>query len=316
MAHPPPPPRTTGMSSYANGYYLNLVKDNARRLNLKGAELQVMEQIALHANPEGISHPSMKYMEERQNCCKRTIVRAVAKLERRGLILKLARGRGSRSYNRYQIVERMFDSKHTSSGSEKVTLTPEKVTLTPEKVTSCSPEYSKEDTLNNSPIVPKGDKNQENGNSDSNHPALARILKLFQIPENQPLDTAIRRAWEKHKQAVENLSEEDWELLEWAHTQTQGEAYNFRRKSPSKLIRNLCAEITRSRSWKDRIKVENSPSRPAPAGWDEMIFAEYPDARLTTWEELPDSMKSWVREKVRERHEAPPATAAADSAMA
>ena len=286
------------MSSYANGHYLNLVKDNARRLNLKGAELQVMEQIALHANPEGISHPSMKYMEERQNCCKRTIVRAVAELERRGLIRKLARGRGPRSYNRYQIVKRMFHPEHTSSGSEKVT-------LTPEKVTSCSPEYSKEDTLNNSPIVPIGDKNQENGNSDFKNPALARILKLFQIPENQPLDSTIRRAWQKNRKVVENLSEEEWELLEWAYSQSTGEAATFRRKSPGKLVRNLGTEITRARSWKNKAQDETPRQRPAPDGWAEMILAEYPDSSLTTWERLCDSMKAWVWEKVRERASLP-----------
>jgi hypothetical protein len=275
-----------------------------------------MEQIALHANPEGISHPSMKYMEERQNCCKRTIVRAAAELKRRGLIRKLVRGRGPRSYNRYQIVKHMFDPEHASSGSEKVTLTPEKVTLTPEKVTSCSPEYSKEDTLNNSPIVPIGDKNQENGNSDSNHPALARILKLFRRPENQPLDTATRRAWEKNKQVAEKLSEEDWRLLEWTHTQTQGAAYNFRRRSPKTLLENLLEEVTRARSWQGKTQDDTSRREQAPDGWAEIIRAEFPDASLTTWPELPDSMKSWVREKVRERHEAPPATAATDSAMA
>ena len=288
------------MSSYANGYYLNLVKDNARRLSLKGAILQVLEQIALHADKEGISRPSMKYMEERQNCCKRTIVRAVAKLEQMGLIKKLARGRGPSRCNRYQIVLSKIDPTHPSSGLEKVTLTPEKVTLTPEKVTSCSPEYSIEDTINNSPIVPKGDKRQENEISDFKNPALSRILKLFQIPENQLLDTGTRRAWEKNKQAVENLSEEEWELLEWAHTQTQGEAYTFRYKSPKALIRNLCTGITRARSWKGKTQDETPRQRPAPDGWAEMILAEYPDSSLTTWELLPDSMKAWVREKDRE----------------
>jgi hypothetical protein len=166
------------------------------------------------------------------------------------------------------------------------------------------------------PIVPTGDKNQENGNSDFNHPALARILKLFRRPENQPLDTDTRRAWKANKQAVENLSEEDWELLEWAHSQTQGEAHTFRYKSPKTLIKNLCTGITRFRSWKDRNEVENPKPRPAPAGWAKKLREEYPDSRITAWEQLDDSMKSWVREKDRERHEAPPATAAADSAMA
>jgi len=304
MAHPPPPPRTTGMSSYVNGDCLSLVKDNARRLNLKGATLQVMEEIALHANKENISYPSQERMERRLNSCRRTIIRAVAELERRGLISKLVRGRGPNHCNRYQIVRSKIDPAHTSSGLEKVTLTPEKVTLTPEKVTSCSPEYT-EDTLNNSPIVPKGDKSQENENSDFNHPLLSRFLKLFQIPENRPLASKTRRAWKANRRLAESLNEDEWRLLEWRYAQTEGEVAKFRRQSPRALLENLQEEITRARSWRDRIEVERPAPRPAPEGWAEMILAEYPDSSLTTWERLCDSMKAWVWEKVRERASLP-----------
>jgi len=265
-----------------------------------GLARTILMCIADRCDEHNESWPGMDLLAKEVNCTKRSVINALKKIPEDEL--KICHRGGSRQgdSNRYRLL---------------IPLGEGWVKSTTGWVKSDSPELS--GTISKEPpTVPIGDKNQENGNSDFKNPALLRILKLFQIPENLPLDTATRRAWEKNKQVVENLSEEDWELLEWAHTQTQGAAYNFRRKSPSKLIRNLCAEITRSRSWKDRIKVENSPSRPAPAGWDEMILVEYPDARVTTWEELPDSMKSWVREKVRERHEAPPATAAANSAMA
>lgn len=265
-----------------------------------GLARTILMCIADRCDEHNESWPGMDLLAKEVNCTKRSVINALKKIPEDELKICHRGGSKQGDSNRYRLL---------------IPLGEGWVKSTTGWVKSDSPELS--GTISKEPpIVPIGDKNQENGNSDFKNPALARILKLFQIPENLSLDTATRRAWEKHKQAVENLSEGDWELLEWAHTQTQGEAYNFRRKSPSKLIRNLCAEITRSRSWKDRIKVENSPLRPAPAGWDEMILAEYPDARVTTWEELPDSMKSWVREKVRERHEAPPASVAADSAMA
>jgi hypothetical protein len=199
----------------------------------------------------------------------------------------------------------MFDSKHTSSGSEKVTLTPEKVTLTPEKVTSCSPEYSKEDTLNNSPIVPTWDKNQEDRNSDFNHPALSKILKLFQIPENRPLDSKTRRAWKANRRLAESLNEDEWRLLEWRYAQTEGEVAKFRRQSPRALLENLQEEITRARSWKGKTPDETSRRKQAPDGWAEMIQAEFPETPIPTWELLPDSMKQWVWEKDRERASLP-----------
>ena len=310
------------MSSYANGFYLNLVKDNARRLSLKGANLQVLEQIALHADKEGISHPSEKHMEERQNCHRRTIIRAVAELEKRGLILKLARGGGPRRYNRYQIVLSKIDPTHTSSElekvtltSEKVTLTSEKVTLTPEKVTSCSLEYTIEDTFNNSPIVPKGDKSQKNEKLDFKNPALSRILKLFQIPENRLLDSKTCRAWKKNLLLAESLHEDEWKLLEWEYSQTEGEAAEFRRKSPKTLLENLQDEVIHARSRLGKTQDKTPRQRPAPAGWAEIILAEYPDGPISTWEKLPDSMKAWVQYEVRERAYTPPHPAADDPAM-
>jgi hypothetical protein len=293
MAHPPQPPRTTGMSFH----HTNAVKAHSKTTRLARTILMC---IADRCDKRNESWPDMDTLAQEANCTKRSVINALKNIPKDELEIFHRGGSGRGDSNRYRLL---------------IPLEQERVKSTTERVKTDSPELSR--TISKEPpIVPTGDKNQENGNSDSNHPALTRILKLFRIPENQPPDTGTRRIWEKNKQFAENMSEEDWELLEWTHSQAQGEAYNFRRKSPSKLIRNLCAEITRSRSWKDRIEVESPPQRPAPAGWAEMILEEYPDARITTWEELPDSMKSWVREKDRERHEAPPATAATDSAMA
>ena len=245
--------------------------------------------IADHCDEHNESWPGMGLLAKEANCTKRSVINALKKIPEDELKICHRGGSKQGDSNRYRLLIPVGEGW---------------VKSTTGWVKSDSPELtgiiSKE-----TPIVPKGDKRQENEISDFKNPALSRILKLFQIPENQLLDTGTRRAWEKNKQAVENLSEEEWELLEWAHTQTQGEAYTFRYKSPKALIRNLCTGITRARSWKGKTQDETPRQRPAPDGWAEMILAEYPDSSLTTWELLPDSMKAWVREKDRERTSPP-----------
>lgn len=230
----------------------------------------------------------MALLAKEANCTKRSVINALKKIPKDELQI-VSRGQGKGNSNRYRLL---------------LPVEMEKVKSTTEKVKFDSPE-PEGTIIKETPIVPKGDKSQENENSDFNNPALLRIRKLFQTSENQLLDTATRRAWEKNEQAVENLSEEEWELLEWAHKQTQGEAYKFRYKSPKALIRNLCTGITRARSWKDKTQDETPRERPAPDGWAEMIRAEFPEAQFTTWELLPDSMKAWVWEKDRERPSLP-----------
>ncbi len=254
-----------------------------------GLARTILMCIADRCDEHNESWPGMDLLAKEVNCTKRSVINALKKIPEDEL--KICHRGGSRQgdSNRYRLL---------------IPLGEGWVKSTTGWVKSDSPELS--GTISKEPpIVPIGDKNQENGNSDFKNPALARILKLFQIPENQPLDSTIRRAWQKNRKVVENLSEEEWELLEWAYSQSTGEAATFRRKSPGKLVRNLGTEITRARSWKDKAQDETPRQRPAPDGWAEMILAEYPDSSLTTWERLCDSMKAWVWEKVRERASLP-----------
>ncbi len=277
MAHPPLPPRTTGMSFR----HFHAVKDYSKT---SGLARTILMCIADRCDEHNESWPGMDLLAKEVNCTKRSVINALKKIPEDELKICHRGGSKQGDSNRYRLL---------------LPLGKGWVKSTTGWVKSDSPELtgiiSKE-----TPIVPKGDKRQENGNSDFKNPALLRILKLFQTPENQLLDTATRRAWKKNKQAVENLSEEEWKLLEWAHTQTQGEAYKFRRKSPKALIRNLCTGITHAQSWKCKTQDETPRQRPAPDGWVEMIRAEFPETPIPTWEQLPDSMKAWVREKDRE----------------
>ena len=156
-----------------------------------------------------------------------------------------------------------------------------------------------------SPIVPTGDMSleiEETPKPEQPHPHLARLRALFRIQPSTPLDTSSLRAWEKNKKTAAALTEDEWRTLEWAYRQKEGPAAQFRRKDLSTLLNNLLAEVTRSGEWATRSGCHPSatPTAPVePTGWRDLIEAEYPEVNLTTWAALPDSMKSWVREKQR-----------------
>jgi hypothetical protein len=144
---------------------------------------------------------------------------------------------------------------------------------------------------------------EETPKPEQPHPHLARLRALFRIQPSTPLDASSARAWEKNKKTAEALTEDDWAYLAWAYRQKEGPAAQFRRKDLSTLLNNLLAETTRARDWAARTGFH--PRMVAdfadfePTGWRDLIEAEYPEVNLTTWASLPDSMKSWVREKQR-----------------
>lgn len=292
MARPSYPPRTTGMSFH----HFHAVRAHS---TTSGLARTILMCIADHCDEHNDSWPSMGLLAKEVNCTKRSVINALKKIPEDELKICHRGGSKQGDSNRYRLLIPV-GAGWVKSTTGWVKSTTGLVKSTTGWVKSDSLELTGTITKE-TPIIPKGDKSQENENPDFNNPALLRIRKLFQTSENQLLDTATRRAWEKNGQAVENLSEEEWALLEWAHKQTQGEAYKFRYKSPKALIRNLCAAITHARSWKDKTPRE----RPAPDGWAEMIRAEFPEAQFTTWELLPDSMKAWVWEKDRERASLP-----------
>jgi uncharacterized protein YdaU (DUF1376 family) len=157
-----------------------------------------------------------------------------------------------------------------------------------------------------SPIVPTGDMEleiEETPERKTTHPVLTRFRNLFNLRESTPLDSSSSRAWEKNKKAAAAVSEDDWRYLEWAYRQKEGAAAQFRRKDLATLLNNILAEVTRARDWAGREGVSLSASASAPmepSGWRDLIETEFPEVNLSTWANLPDSMKSWVREKQRE----------------
>lgn len=154
-----------------------------------------------------------------------------------------------------------------------------------------------------SPIVPTGDmalEIEETPDRETPHPVLTRFRNLFHLRPETPLDSSATRAWAKNKKAAAAVSEEDWRFLEWAYRQKEGAAAQFRRKDLATLLNNILAETQRARDWAGRSGVSVSASAPAssePQGWQDLVTSEFPECNLSTWANLPDSMKAWVREK-------------------
>ena len=160
--------------------------------------------------------------------------------------------------------------------------------------------------IDNTPIVPTGDMElvmECEPTPEPTHPVLTRFRNLFNLRDSTPLDSSSSRAWEKNKKAAAAVSEDDWRYLEWAYRQKEGAAAQFRRKDLATLLNNILTEVSRSRDWAGRSGASVSATTPVstePAGWRDLIETEFPEVNLTTWALLPDSMKSWVREKQRE----------------
>lgn len=159
-----------------------------------------------------------------------------------------------------------------------------------------------------SPIVPKGDEQpglilevETSPKPETIHPHLLRLRALFHIRESTPVDLKTQDAWEKNKKSAEALNDSEWKLLEWAYRQKEGPAATFRRKDLPTLLRNLPAEITRARSWLTEAGYTTATTLALvePEGWRDLVEAEYPEVNLSTWANLPESMKSWVRNKIK-----------------
>jgi hypothetical protein len=164
--------------------------------------------------------------------------------------------------------------------------------------------------IDNTPIVPNGDMElvmECEPTPEASDPILTRFRDLFHIRPETPLDLSSTRAWQKNKKAAAAVSEKDWSFLEWAYRQKEGSAAQYRRKDLATLLNNILAEVTRAREWAGREGVNPSaaPSVYAePKGWQDIVTSEYPEVNLSTWANLPESMKAWVREKYRSQQAA------------
>jgi hypothetical protein len=141
---------------------------------------------------------------------------------------------------------------------------------------------------------------EETPKPETTHPVLTRFRNLFNLRDSTPLDSSSSRAWEKNKKAAVAVSEDDWRFLEWAYRQKEGAAAQFRRKDLATLLNNILTEVSRARDWAGRSGASVSAAAPVsmePQGWQDLVTSEFPECNLSTWANLPDSMKAWVREK-------------------
>lgn len=114
-----------------------------------------------------------------------------------------------------------------------------------------------------------------------------------------PLDKTTLKAWQENKKTAAAITEDDWRFLEWAYRQREGDAATFRRRDLSVLLRNLTTEILRARAWAAAARAAvATPAAAEPEGWQDILTDEDPGFNCTTWWDLPESLKSFVREKL------------------
>ena len=164
--------------------------------------------------------------------------------------------------------------------------------------------------IDNTPIVPDGDMVLEGESVHLPAPEdqiVSRFRELFHIRPTSTLDASTTKAYQKNKKAAAELSDEDWRALEWVYRQQEGVAATYRRKDLATLLNNLTSEVQRAYDWAGRSGVNFALVRVAvesePEGWASIITDEDPSYNCTSWAALPDSMKRYVREKIRQRHE-------------
>jgi len=212
----------------------------------------------------------MTLLAKEANCTKRSVINALKKIPKDELQI-VSRGHGKGNSNRYRLL---------------LPLKSEKVKSTTEKVKSDSPE-PEGTIIKETPIVPKGDEPE----------ALKRLRTFFSIPPNQHWDTKTLEVYLKNKDCIESTGEDEWRLLERLYKATEGDAFKFRRKSPLNLLRNWTAEITRAQSWLGPLP---RPNRDKPENWRQILKTADPSYSCPqTWEELPESLQSYVRENAR-----------------
>ncbi len=127
---------------------------------------------------------------------------------------------------------------------------------------------------------------------------LTRCRRLFRMRAETPLDASTLRAWQKNKKTAAELAAEDWQNLEWAYAQTEGPAATYRRRDLATLLNNLTTEVLRARAWAASSTVQPLRTAVEPVGWQDVITSEDPAFNCTTWWDLPDSLKAFVREKL------------------
>jgi hypothetical protein len=128
MAHPPPPPRTTGMSFR----HTNAVKAHSKTRALARTILMC---IADRCDKRNESWPDMDTLAQEANCTKRSVINALKNIPKDELEIFHRGGSGRGDSNRYRLL--------ISLEQERVKSTTERVKSTTERVKTDSPELSR-----------------------------------------------------------------------------------------------------------------------------------------------------------------------------
>lgn len=151
-------------------------------------------------------------------------------------------------------------------------------------------------------------KKKERGAAEPD-PLLCRAKRLFwndsrrEMPVDFALDRAEEKAWRESKAVVASASDRDWLLLEWAYSQTSGDAGTFRRKSLSVLLNNWNGELTSAREWAKRAGAlgklgrEAAPAEIAPVGWADAVEKLFPGCDTSRgWSSITPDVQSAILE--------------------
>jgi len=117
--------------------------------------------------------------------------------------------------------------------------------------------------------IPKASSQGPRPSAGADSESLARAKKLFGKRESTALDSAEGRAWKTAAPIVEATNKEGWELLEWAYSQTDGDASRFRRQGFATLLNNWNGEIEKARNWRNGNGTNGKAQHAAPGSVDQ-----------------------------------------------
>jgi hypothetical protein len=152
------------------------------------------------------------------------------------------------------------------------------------------------------PIVPKGDENQESPAEEK--PAhLLRAMALFRMRPATPLDRATHRAWKTATATVAATAADEWAQLEAYYAADLPDKDDYRRRDLATLLNNWSGELIKSRRWSEQTgwHPQNSEKKeegaPPDDLWHEVLRALYPESDPTvyrTWAMVPDSLRAEI----------------------
>lgn len=139
----------------------------------------------------------------------------------------------------------------------------------------------------------------QNGDEVPRSDLLQRVEALLGVPDLGVLDSAEKKAWARHCEAVAATTERQWRALALYYGTEESEDTRYRRSKVSTLVANWAGEVARALKFEKKRKEAAVEAEPWPelAGWQKILGALYPEVALpSSWQELPESLKSTAYE--------------------